>query len=145
MGMDMTEELVSGLVKHITGGTTTKYHTQSGEEYEVNWAAPWRRVEMIPALEEATGEKFPPGDQLHTQKTYSRGTRRGTWDRWRTSDNALYHYLRFQFPLASVRYLPRSLWIHGLAHAILSRPRNTVLQLRDNTGSSPSSRVSQPF
>jgi lysyl-tRNA synthetase class 2 len=30
--MDMTEVLVSGLVKHVTGGTTTKYHTQSGEE-----------------------------------------------------------------------------------------------------------------
>lgn len=67
--MDMTEELVSGLVKHVTGGTTTKFHTQHGEEYEVNWAAPWRRVEMIPALEEATGEKFPPGDQLHTKET----------------------------------------------------------------------------
>lgn len=24
---------------------------------------------MIPALEEATGEKFPPGDQLHTAET----------------------------------------------------------------------------
>ncbi|EHK97175.1 putative Lysyl-tRNA synthetase, cytoplasmic [Glarea lozoyensis 74030] len=67
--MDMTEELVSGLVKHVTGGTTTKFHTQHGEEYEVNWAAPWKRIEMIPALEEATGEKFPPGDQLHTQET----------------------------------------------------------------------------
>ncbi|TAQ89920.1 hypothetical protein B7494_g1766 [Chlorociboria aeruginascens] len=67
--MDMTEELVSGLVKHIHGSTTTKYHTQHGEEFEVNWARPWRRVEMIPTLEEATGEKFPPGDQLHTQET----------------------------------------------------------------------------
>ncbi|RAL62685.1 hypothetical protein DID88_004528 [Monilinia fructigena] len=67
--MKMTEELVSGLVKRITGGTTTKFHTQHGEEYEVNWAAPWRRVEMIPALEEATGEKFPPSDQLHTEET----------------------------------------------------------------------------
>ncbi|CAG8953581.1 hypothetical protein HYFRA_00010040, partial [Hymenoscyphus fraxineus] len=67
--MDMTEALVSGLVKHITGGTTTKFHTQHGEEYEVNWAAPWKRIEMIPALEEATGEKFPPGDQLHTMET----------------------------------------------------------------------------
>lgn len=67
--MDMTEELVSGLVKHVTGGTVTKFHTQHGEEYEVNWAAPWKRIEMIPALEAATGEKFPPGDQLHTQET----------------------------------------------------------------------------
>ncbi|KAJ9293923.1 hypothetical protein DTO271G3_7299 [Paecilomyces variotii] len=67
--MNLTEELVSGLVKHITGGYETTFHTQSGEVYNVNWKAPWRRVEMIPALEEATGEKFPPGDQLHTEET----------------------------------------------------------------------------
>ncbi|KAF7586426.1 lysyl-tRNA synthetase [Aspergillus hancockii] len=67
--MNLTEELVSGLVKHITGGYETTFHTQTGEEYQVNWKAPWRRVEMIPALEEATGEKFPPGDQLHTAET----------------------------------------------------------------------------
>ena len=67
--MDMAEELVSGLVKHVTGGTVTKFHTQHSEEYEVNWVAPWHRVEVSPALEEATGEKFPPGDQLHTQET----------------------------------------------------------------------------
>ncbi|KAL2835248.1 hypothetical protein BDW59DRAFT_137389 [Aspergillus cavernicola] len=67
--MDLTEELVSGLVKHITGGYETTFHTQSGEEYKVNWKAPWKRVEMIPALEEACGEKFPPGDQLHTAET----------------------------------------------------------------------------
>jgi lysyl-tRNA synthetase, class II len=67
--MELTEELVSGLVKHITGGHTTTFHTQHGEEYQVNWASPWRRVEMIPELEKATGEKFPPGDQLHTAET----------------------------------------------------------------------------
>ena len=32
--MDMTEELASGLVKHLIGGTTTKFHTQHGEEYK---------------------------------------------------------------------------------------------------------------
>ncbi|KAH8705021.1 lysyl-tRNA synthetase [Talaromyces proteolyticus] len=67
--MDLTEELVSGLVKHVTGGYETEYTTQTGETYHVNWKAPWRRVEMIPALEEAVGEKFPPGDQLHTEET----------------------------------------------------------------------------
>ncbi|KAI1907760.1 lysyl-tRNA synthetase [Ophidiomyces ophidiicola] len=67
--MNVTEELVSGLVKHITGEYETVFHTQAGEEYKVNWKAPWKRIEMIPALEEATGEKFPPGDQLHTQET----------------------------------------------------------------------------
>ncbi|OOF99108.1 hypothetical protein ASPCADRAFT_204765 [Aspergillus carbonarius ITEM 5010] len=67
--MNLTEDLVSGLVKHITGGYETTFHTQTGETYNVNWKAPWRRVEMIPALEEATGETFPPGDQLHTPET----------------------------------------------------------------------------
>ncbi|KAH9886557.1 lysyl-tRNA synthetase [Xylariomycetidae sp. FL2044] len=64
-----TEELVSGLVKQLTGGYTTTFTTQHGETYEVNWEAPWRRVEMIPALEEATGEKFPAADQLHTDES----------------------------------------------------------------------------
>ncbi|MCJ1380281.1 lysyl-tRNA synthetase [Xylographa soralifera] len=67
--MDMTEDLVSGLVKHVSGGYETKFHTQTGEEYSVNWQKPWKRIEMIPALEEACGEKFPPGEQLHTKET----------------------------------------------------------------------------
>jgi lysyl-tRNA synthetase class 2 len=67
--MDMTEEMVSEMVKEITGGYETVFHTQDGEEYKVNWARPWRKVNMIPALEEATGEKFPPGNELHTKET----------------------------------------------------------------------------
>lgn len=67
--MNMTEELVSGLVKHIHGSYETVFHTAKGEEYKVNWAAPWRRIEMIPTLEEITGEKFPPANQLHTNET----------------------------------------------------------------------------
>jgi lysyl-tRNA synthetase class 2 len=67
--MDMTEEMVSEMVKEITGSYETVYHTMSGEEYKVNWARPWRRIDMMPALEEATGEKFPPADQLHTKES----------------------------------------------------------------------------
>ncbi|KAI1850439.1 hypothetical protein JX265_001400 [Neoarthrinium moseri] len=67
--MTRTEELVSGLVKELTGGYTTTFTTQHGETYEVNWEAPWKRVEMIPTLEEATGEKFPAPDQLHTEES----------------------------------------------------------------------------
>jgi lysyl-tRNA synthetase class 2 len=67
--MDMTEELVAGLVHHIHGSYKTKYHTAKGEEIEINWEAPWRRIEMIPTLEEITGEQFPAGDQLHTAET----------------------------------------------------------------------------
>jgi len=67
--LELTEEMVSGMVKEVTGGYKTKFTTQSGEIYDVNWEKPWRRVEMIPALEEATGETFPPGEQLHTDET----------------------------------------------------------------------------
>ncbi|MCJ1484800.1 lysyl-tRNA synthetase [Schaereria dolodes] len=67
--MEITEDLISGLVKHITGGNQTTFHTQTGEEYNVSWKKPWKRIEMIPALEEACGEQFPPGEQLHTNET----------------------------------------------------------------------------
>ena len=33
--MDITEDLVSGLVKQVTGGYETTFHTQTGEEYQV--------------------------------------------------------------------------------------------------------------
>ena len=67
--MDMTEDLVSSLVKHLHGSYETTFTTQHGEKYEVNWQKPWKRINMIPALEEACGEKFPPGDELHTKET----------------------------------------------------------------------------
>jgi len=67
--MEMTEELVSGLVFAVKGTYETEYHTMSGETYKVNWKAPWRRVDMIPELERVTGEKFPPASELHTDET----------------------------------------------------------------------------
>ena len=53
----------------VTGGYETTFHTQTKEEYRVNWQKPWKRIEMIPALEEACGEKFPPSNQLHSAET----------------------------------------------------------------------------
>ena len=67
--MNRTEELVEGMVKEVKGSLQTTFTTQTGEKYDVNWAKPWKRIEMIPALEEACGEQFPPGDQMHTQET----------------------------------------------------------------------------
>ncbi|CAL8578817.1 lysyl-tRNA synthetase [Xanthoria parietina] len=67
--MDITEDLVSGLVKHVTGSYQTTFHTQTGEEYQVNWEKPWKRIDMMGALEKACGEKFPPGEELHTVET----------------------------------------------------------------------------
>jgi len=68
--MDLTEELLEGMVKHITGGTTTVLHREdNGTRYEINWARPWKRIPMIPTLEEKTGMKFPPAHELHTDET----------------------------------------------------------------------------
>jgi len=67
--LEMTEDMVSGLVKRIFGTYETVFHTQDEQEYHVNWAKPWRRVEMMSALEEACGEKFPAAHELHTEET----------------------------------------------------------------------------
>jgi lysyl-tRNA synthetase, class II len=67
--MNLTEELVSSLVYHMTGGYETTFTTQHGEKYQVNWKAPWRRVEMLPELERISGEKFPPFEEMHTDET----------------------------------------------------------------------------
>ena len=65
----MTEELVSGLVKHIHGSYQTLYHSAKGEEITINWEAPWKKMDMIPSLEEILKEKFPPAEELHTTET----------------------------------------------------------------------------
>ncbi|KAI0132976.1 hypothetical protein BJ170DRAFT_700641 [Xylariales sp. AK1849] len=67
--MDFTEELVSSLVKTVTGSYTTLFHGQDGTEHSINWERPWPRISMIPALEEATGVSFPPADQFHTEES----------------------------------------------------------------------------
>ncbi|KAF2760329.1 lysyl-tRNA synthetase [Pseudovirgaria hyperparasitica] len=67
--MRRTEELVSSLVKYITGGYVTKFVTQHGEEYTVNWEAPWKKVHMIKTLEEKLDVQFPPGETLHDKNT----------------------------------------------------------------------------
>jgi len=60
---------VNSETKCLTGSYNTKFQTQRGEIYEVNWEKPWKRIDMMTELEEKTGEKFPPGDQLHTAET----------------------------------------------------------------------------
>ena len=67
--MDLTEELVSGLVHSIKGSYESDWQHQDGTKFHIDWQRPWKRIQMIPALEEATGEKFPPADQLHTDET----------------------------------------------------------------------------
>jgi lysyl-tRNA synthetase class 2 len=62
--MDMTEELVSSLVYHVTGGYTTKFHTQHGEEYEVNWKSRKAILPVSPFLDKNESPAAVPLKQL---------------------------------------------------------------------------------
>jgi lysyl-tRNA synthetase, class II len=69
--MDMTEQLVEGMVKSLTGGKTTlQFHPEGkdGKVYDLDFKRPWKRYDMIETLEEKLGVKFPPGDTLHTEE-----------------------------------------------------------------------------
>lgn len=73
--MDITEALIEGLVKYLTGGSTKLiYHPDgnkgqpSARQFELDFARPWKRYDMIATLEEKLEVKFPPGDQLHTDE-----------------------------------------------------------------------------
>ena len=59
--MHVTEEMVSGMVKSITGSYKVRYHMNGPEEapVEVNFEAPWRRIPMISGLEQHLNKKFP--------------------------------------------------------------------------------------
>ncbi len=72
--MDLTESLVTGMVEHLTGGTTLVYHPdgkpdgKEGSEQKREWVLdfkrPWMRYDMIETLEEKLSVKFPPGEEL---------------------------------------------------------------------------------
>ncbi|KAH8107654.1 lysyl-tRNA synthetase [Cristinia sonorae] len=71
--MDLTESLVEGMVKYLTGGKTTLTYQPEGKDsekkYELEFKRPWKRYDMIGTLEEKLGVKFPPGETLHTEET----------------------------------------------------------------------------
>ncbi|KAJ3107041.1 lysyl-tRNA synthetase [Phlyctochytrium planicorne] len=68
--MDMTESLLSGMVKHITGGYKVQYQPQGpeGETMTIDFTPPFRRVRMIPELERVLKVKFPSADELASDK-----------------------------------------------------------------------------
>lgn len=58
--LEMTEDMVSSLVKEVTGSYIVKYAAdEGGEAVEIDFSRPWKRISMISGLEEATGVKFP--------------------------------------------------------------------------------------
>lgn len=70
--MKMCEELISELVKSITGSYKMKCYARTYEdtepkEYEVDFTPPFRKIKMIPALEEALQMKFPDPIDLDSE------------------------------------------------------------------------------
>lgn len=67
----ITETLVSGMVYSIHGTYKIKYHPEGpeGEEVEIDFTPPFRRIRMIPALEEALKVQFPPATELDSKAT----------------------------------------------------------------------------
>lgn len=61
--MDMTEEMISGMVKDITGGYKIKYAPKPGaNEVEIDFTPPFKRISMMDGLEEAMNVKLPALD-----------------------------------------------------------------------------------
>mmetsp|Transcript_4911 Transcript_4911/g.10843 ORF Transcript_4911/g.10843 Transcript_4911/m.10843 type:complete len:596 (-) Transcript_4911:109-1896(-) len=61
--MDMTEEMLSGMVKEITGSYKIKYQPKPNtEEVEIDFTPPFKRISMIEGIEEKIGQKLPALD-----------------------------------------------------------------------------------
>lgn len=61
--MSMTEEMISGIVKEVTGGYKIVYHpdgNQEGEGVQIDFTPPFKRFSMITDLQRLAGFTFPP-------------------------------------------------------------------------------------
>ncbi|KAF5288974.1 hypothetical protein FQA39_LY03853 [Lamprigera yunnana] len=66
--MTLTETMISGMVRSIHGTYKIKYHPDGpdGEELEIDFTPPFKRISMIPELERTLNVKFPPAGELAT-------------------------------------------------------------------------------
>lgn len=62
----LTESMISGMVKSIHGTYKIKYHPEGpeGEEVEIDFTPPFKRISMFPSLEEVLNIKLPEADNL---------------------------------------------------------------------------------
>lgn len=69
----MTELMLSGMVKEITGSYIVPYAAdEGGEPVMIDFSPPWKRISMIEGIEEGCGEKFPPLDSPDLQSFLER-------------------------------------------------------------------------
>ncbi|XP_011201876.2 lysine--tRNA ligase isoform X2 [Bactrocera dorsalis] len=69
--IEITEKMISGMVKAIHGTYKIKYHPEGpeGPEEEIDFTPPFRRVSMIKTLEEKLNVKFPPATTFNSKET----------------------------------------------------------------------------
>lgn len=69
--MKITESLLAGMVKHITGGYKVTYHPEGpeGPAWEVDYTPPFKRISMLKGLEERLGVKFPDTKDFESENT----------------------------------------------------------------------------
>lgn len=66
--MDITEKMISGLVKHCAGSYKITYHPDGKDHpetaMELDFTPPWKRFNMMEELEKQLGRKLPRGEDL---------------------------------------------------------------------------------
>lgn len=69
--MDITEKLLAGMVYSIFGTYKVKYQPAGpdGEEWEINFEPPYRRLDMMKDLEAVLKCKLPDPQNLHTEES----------------------------------------------------------------------------
>ena len=68
--MVIVETMISGLVLHLFGKYEVTYHPEGpeGQALTINFKPPFKRITMIPELEQKLGVKFPEATQLDTEE-----------------------------------------------------------------------------
>ncbi|XP_069491564.1 lysine--tRNA ligase isoform X1 [Ambystoma mexicanum] len=68
--MDLTETLLSGMVKHITGDYKVMYHPEGpeGQAFEIDFTPPFRRISMVEELEKVLGKPLPDTQHFETEE-----------------------------------------------------------------------------
>jgi lysyl-tRNA synthetase class 2 len=69
--IQMTEDMISNMVKSIKGDYKITYHPQGpdGPTMDIDFTPPFKRFNIIETLETKLNVKFPPASELHTEET----------------------------------------------------------------------------
>jgi lysyl-tRNA synthetase class 2 len=67
--MELTEKLLSGMVKAIHGSYKITLHPEEGKEVEIDFTPPFRRIRMLPDLEKELGVSLGSYENLGTPES----------------------------------------------------------------------------